>query len=131
MCNFLSEAVFVPQMKIALLSLAATAILLVGCGKKSAETQQLQQPALSMPKLKLVGITSISGTKRALLRVESLSNSPGQAQSLILGERQTSGQIEVLEIDDKSGSVRVRNSGVETRLTLATNGPIGVDASGR
>ncbi len=112
-----------PQMKIALLSLAATAALLAACGKESAETQHVQPPALSLPKLKLVGITSISGTKRALLRVESVGNSPGQAQSLILSEHQKSGQVEVLEIDEKSGSVRVRNSGIETLLAVAINAP--------
>ena len=110
-------------MRTALLSLAATAVLLVGCGNKSAEVQHLQQPALSLPKIKLVGITTISGNKRALLKVESTRNSPGPTQSLILGEHQKSGQVEVLEIDEKSASVRVSNSGVVTLLAFERTPP--------
>jgi hypothetical protein len=105
-------------MRTELLSLAATAVLLIGCAKKSAEIKDLQQQAPSLPKITLVGITTISGNKRALLKVESPGNSPGPTQSFILGEHQRSGQVEVLEIDEKSARVRVSNSGVVTLLAF-------------
>jgi hypothetical protein len=112
------ETGFYGGMKRALLSLAATAVMLVGCEKKAAEIQKVQQPALALPKVRLVGITTILGNKRALLNVELPGNSPGPTQSLTLSEHQKSGQVEVLEIDQKSASVRVSNAGVVTLLTL-------------
>ncbi len=95
--------------------------MLVGCGKHSAQTQNTQPSSPSLPKIRLVGITTISGNKRALLTVESPSNP--QAQSLVLGEHERNDQVEVLQIDDKSGSVRLSNSGVLTLLTLSETAP--------
>ena len=67
-----------------------------------------------------MGITSILRNKSALLKMESPGDSSGPArvQSLTLSEHQKNGQIEVLEINEKSASVRLSNSGVVTLLTL-------------
>lgn len=71
-------------------------------------------------KITLLGITSISGNKRALLKVESPGTSPGipRAQSLLLSEHEKGGSIEVLDIDEKAGNVRVNNSGLVTLVTF-------------
>jgi hypothetical protein len=107
-------------MRTLLISLAAISFLLVGCGNKSAATQNLPQRAIAAPKLKLVGLTSISGKNRALLKAEwpASSSGPAREQQLILSEHERNGQVEVLEIDVKSASARVSTSGVVTLLTL-------------
>src|SRR5436190_11901205 len=118
-------------MRTSSLIMAATAILLVSSQTArttlgspnlgSAESNDFngsppiknqEQPGFPSPKITLVGLTTISGDKKALINVELPSNAPGQArvESLIMGERQKSGQFEVLEIDEESASVKVRNS---------------------
>jgi len=115
--TLLQEWVLTEGMKGILLTGVAAAVLLVACGKQSAETQRAQQSPGSVPRIRLVGITTILGNKRALLQVESPSNS--QTQSLILGEHERKDQVEVLQIDDKSGRVQLSNSGVSTWLSLS------------
>src|SRR5689334_6109099 len=63
--------------------------------------------------VKLSGITTILTTPRVLLEYTE----PGkQVQKPILTVGQRDGPIEVLEIDEKAGTVRIRNSGTETLL---------------
>ncbi len=109
------------------MSIAAIGLLLVGCGNRSAETQNPRQATVAAPKLTLVGLTSFAGKKRALLNLEAPGSSPAaeQPQQLTLGEHEKSGPLEVLEIDEKSASVRVSNSGLVTRLTLQDRLPSG------
>jgi hypothetical protein len=48
---------------------------------------------------------------------------PGKPiQSFILAQGQRDGEIEVLEIDEKAGSVKVNQSGTVTTLTFEKNG---------
>lgn len=75
------------------------------------------------PNVKLQGITDILGRKQVLFKVQ-LPAKPGAAgkeESYILtvGERQ--GEIEILDINPKAGTVRMRNYGVETNLSLELN----------
>src|SRR5205823_4883306 len=80
----------------------------------------------TMPRITLTGITTILGNKRALMTVQ-LPGKPTQSFALAEGER--SGGIEVLEINEKIGSVRINRLGdqpdavvkadVPTKLTSA------------
>ncbi len=78
------------------------------------------------PKITLTGIITI-GSKRALMETPPPPVKPGEQakgkQSYILTEGQRDGEIEVLEIDDKAGSVKVNNSGTVMTLTFEKDGP--------
>ena len=124
-------------MKQLILIVAATAFLTAACWA-SAEPQHsavtnnatLQRPAkpgLLSRKTTLVGITTLSDKKTAFLKTEAADKSakPAQIQRLALSEHQRSGDIEVLEIDETSGSVRVRIAGVEKLLKLESDLPAG------
>src|SRR5262249_22165214 len=61
----------------------------------------------------------ILGNKRALMNVQV----PGKtAQPLILAEGQREGEIEVLEIDEKAGIVKLHQSGQAVSLNFEKNG---------
>ncbi len=72
------------------------------------------------PKLLLTGITTILGNKRALLTTQAAPNKP--AESLMLTEGQRDGEIEVLQIDENAGTVKVNNHGVTQTLDFKTDG---------
>jgi hypothetical protein len=77
-----------------------------------------------LPRITLIGITTMDG-KRVLLKVQPPAK-PGerlQEQSYILAEGQRAGDVEVLRIDELTGGVAVRNSGVPMLLTFANDGP--------
>jgi len=107
-------------MKMLLASCAVISVLLIACGNPSAETQNPSPRAAAPPKVNLVGLTSISGKNRALLDLELAASSRASArhEHVILSEHEKSGQLEVLEIDVKSATVRVNNAGLVTLLTL-------------
>jgi len=75
------------------------------------------------PNIRLQGITDILGRKQVLFKVQlpPKAGAPAKEESFILtvGERQ--GEIEVLAIDPKAGTVVVRNYGVVTNLSLELN----------
>jgi hypothetical protein len=78
-----------------------------------------------LAKITLTGITTILGDKRALMKVTPTDLKPGAAAkelSLILTEGQREDQIEVLQIDEKAGSVKVKNSGTVMLLTFEKDG---------
>jgi hypothetical protein len=76
------------------------------------------------PKIKLTGITTILGRKQALLLVEVPAKPPQGAreESYILTEGQRDGDIEVLAIDEKAGTVKVDNRGTILTLDFVNNG---------
>lgn len=80
------------------------------------------------PKIILTGILSgsVFGGKRALMKTPPAPVKPGEKpkgeQYYILNEGQREGDIEVLDIDDKAGSVKVNNSGTVVTLTLEKDG---------
>jgi len=76
------------------------------------------------PPITLNGITTLLG-KRALLTVQMPARPPEPAklQSFILAEGQRDSEIEVLEIDEKAGSVKVNEFGTVVTLTFDKNGP--------
>jgi hypothetical protein len=65
------------------------------------------------------------GDRRALLKVSlpALPPEPAKEFSCILTVGQREGPVEVLEIDERAGSVRVNNSGTVAVLTLEQEGP--------
>ena len=78
-----------------------------------------------LPKITLTGITTILGNKRALMKVLPLGLKPGEVAkelSLILTEGERESEIEVLQIDEKNGSVKVDNSGTVMTLTFEKDG---------
>ena len=87
-------------------------------------TQPPGPPPAPLPRIMLVGITTILQDKRALLKVQFPAQPPEPAKEvsciLTLGQRE--GPIEVLAIDETTGSVRVNNSGTEMLLSFARDG---------
>jgi len=71
--------------------------------------------------IKLTGITTILGIKNALLMAQE-PGPGGKNQSYILTEGQREGQIEVLNIDNVAGSVKVSNAGTVSTLTFDKDG---------
>lgn len=71
--------------------------------------------------IKLTGITTILGIKNALLMAQE-PGPGGKSQSYILTEGQREGQIEVLTIDNVTGSVKVSNAGTVSTLTFDKDG---------
>src|SRR5437016_4718743 len=60
---------------------------------------------IDAPKITLTGITTIFGNRRVLMNVAmpAKAGEPAKQQSFILAEGQREGEIEVLEIDEKTG----------------------------
>lgn len=82
-------------------------------------------PQAPLPKITLTGITTILGNKRALMKVAPSHVKPGEPakeESLILTEGQREGEVEVLQIDEHAGSVKVNNSGTVMTLTFEKDG---------
>ena len=78
-----------------------------------------EEKKVDLPPIILTGITTILGNKRALMNITP----PGKpVQSFILAEGQRDGELEVLEIDEKSGSVKVNQSGTVLSVNFEKNG---------
>jgi hypothetical protein len=77
-------------------------------------------------KITLTGITTILGRKLALMKTPPRAPKPGeqakteQAYTLAVGERQD--EIEVLEIDEVAGTVKVNNAGTVETVSFDKNG---------
>jgi hypothetical protein len=80
--------------------------------------QPIEQPKPQLPRIILNGITTM-GSKLAFLKVQ-FPQKPGEQpqaeQSFTMTERQRESGIEILEINEKAGTVRVNNSGTEMTL---------------
>jgi hypothetical protein len=76
------------------------------------------------PKIILTGITTIFGNKRALMKATPPAKPPEPAkeQTYMLAEGQRDGDIEVLEIDEKAGTVKVNDFGTIMTLNFSDNG---------
>ncbi len=82
------------------------------------------KPAL--PKIFLTGITTILGRRQALLKIPAHSPTSGEKPSsdqfFLLGEGQRQGELSVLRIHEKAGSVEVRYGSGVLKLTFEANG---------
>lgn len=76
------------------------------------------------PKIFLTGITTILGNKRALMKLTppAKPGEPAKEQSFTLAEKQRDGEVEVLEIDEKAGTVKVNEYGTIMTLSFTNNG---------
>jgi hypothetical protein len=76
------------------------------------------------PPITLTGITTILNSKRAFISVNMPAKppEPAKVQSFMLREGERDGDIEVLEIDEKAGMVKVNEFGTITNLTWEKNG---------
>lgn len=83
-----------------------------------------EQPGPPLPKVRLTGITTILGNKRALLKVQfpAWLREPARDKSYILAEGQGDGPIKVLEVDEKLGRVKMDNSGTVMEVTFEKSG---------
>ena len=83
-----------------------------------------EAPTPPPPKITINGITTILGNKRVLFKVSVLARPPQPAreESFILAEGQREGQIEVLEIDETSGTIKFNNHGQVITLTMDKDG---------
>jgi hypothetical protein len=94
-------------------------------GLKPPEPMKEISTPPQVPKIILTGITTILGNKRALMKTQPQPGKPGEQAkelSLILTEGQREGEIEVLQIDETAGSVKVNNSGTVMTLTFEKDG---------
>lgn len=87
-------------------------------------TQSLSMAPL--PKILLVGITTVMDGKKALLRVSQPAHPSGLAKeiSLILSEGSPASEgVQVLEIDVAAGTVKIVNNGTIQILDIKTDAP--------
>ena len=89
-----------------------------------ADPAEVNKP--TVVKITLTGMTTILGNKRVLMKTAPPPGKPGEGpkseQSYILTEGQREGDIEVIEIDEKAGSVKVNNGGTIQTLTFEKDG---------
>ena len=88
----------------------------------------VQQEAAPAPAMNVVlsGITTILGNKVALLQLPARAGRPGEPlrdEGFILTEGQREGLIEVIQIDERKGAVRILAAGAPMTLTFENNGP--------
>jgi hypothetical protein len=83
-----------------------------------------EPPAPPAPKIKLNGIFTILGGKRAGLTVSIPPKPPDPARedSFILAEGQRRGEVEVLQIDEIAGTVKLKNHGTLQSLNFTNDG---------
>ncbi|MDB6122236.1 MAG: hypothetical protein JWQ71_1229 [Pedosphaera sp.] len=103
-------------------------------GPPVATQQSAEPPSVN---IRLTGITTILGYKQALLMVQepALAGKPtGKEESYIMAEGQRQGAIEVMEINEKASTVRVKSDDKVSLLTFETaklpNAPTNVPAVG-
>jgi hypothetical protein len=79
-----------------------------------------------MPKITLTGISTLLGNKRAFLKTPAPPAKPGEPpkseQFYMLTEGQRDGEMEVIEIDEKAGAVKVKYAGTIVPLDFVNNG---------
>ncbi|HTL16058.1 MAG TPA: hypothetical protein VL793_02420 [Patescibacteria group bacterium] len=84
------------------------------------------RPAVSAgPEIILTGLSSITGRKLALLKLEFPAKAPPRQKEefCILKEGETDGPVRILQIDVKQGRVKIDNAGAVAVLTFEKNGP--------
>lgn len=90
-----------------------------------APVQVDEAPPPPVAKLTLRGITTFQGVRRALLNaiMPAKTGEPAHEESYILAEGQKTGEIEVMLINEVSGTVVVNESGTQVTLTFEKNAP--------
>ncbi len=78
------------------------------------------------PKVILTGIITVFGDKRALLKTASPAAAPTEAKGpryYMLAEGQRDGDLEILQVDEKAGTVALKNAGVSFTLGFSKETP--------
>ena len=94
-------------------------------GLRAPSLPKMAQTAADAPQIILTGLSTITGRKLALLKLEFPAK-PAQRpreESCILKEGEADGPVRVLQIDMKAQTVKVDNSGTIAVLTFEKNGP--------
>ena len=93
-------------------------------GLRPVPPPQSHGPITPSPEVLLTGLSSITGRKLALLKLKFPAKPLERAkeESCILKEGEKDGPVQVLQIDMKTGTVKVNNSGTITNLTFEKNG---------
>ena len=80
---------------------------------KPPQEQRSPEILPPLPKFRLTGIITKFGEKRAFLKMR-ITNRPGESaddHSFALSQGERKGEIEILEVDEKRGSVKIQWSG--------------------
>ena len=78
------------------------------------------EPVVPPPRIILLGIVSAPGSKQVIFK--TLTGPPPRETSYALGEMDLANEIEVVEIVESTGLVRVKNHGQEQMLSLEKDG---------
>lgn len=78
------------------------------------------------PNINLTGITTLGGSKRAMLKIPATPAKPGQPaktdQFFMLSEGERDGELEVIQIDAKFNTVKVKFADTYSTLDFTNNG---------
>jgi len=94
-------------------------------GLKPPQVKTEVQPPPPVPKLVLTGITTILHSKLVLLKKTPVASKPGETAKesfLTLSEGERAEDVEILEVDEAAGSVKLNNCGTLMTLTFAQDG---------
>jgi len=99
-------------------AIAATNVFRLKSPPESDPTEPLPEPPL--PKITVQGTTTILGYRAVLFKVTLPAKPPPPTRetTFVLREGQSAGEIEVMEINVKAGTVTFRNHGIEQMVTL-------------
>lgn len=91
--------------------------------KPPPRPEDIKAPPPPAPDIKLQGISTILGRKQVIMKVKLQARPPEPAKdlSIMLGEGEREGEVEVLEINANEGVVRVNNGGSPLTLTMTDN----------
>jgi hypothetical protein len=91
---------------------------------KKEQPKVIEEPPVPLPKIMLTGITTLHGLKRAVLQVQAPARAGAAVgeESYILAEGQRDRDIEVLQIDEEAGVVKIKTGGVPVTLDFVSNG---------
>lgn len=89
------------------------------------KSQPTEPPPAPLVTVKVVGITTLLPEKLTLLKLNLPARPPEPAREVacILRAGEREGPIEVLEIDERAGRVKVNNAGTVTTLMLEKESP--------
>jgi hypothetical protein len=92
-------------------------------GLKPVEIVHVDPPPIPLPRIALTGITTMPGGKRVWLKVQYPAQPPDGAKafSCVLVQGQREGELEVLEIDEVAGRVRLNVSGTIMVLSFGND----------
>ena len=83
-------------------------------------TNVVETPTVPAPKIRLQGLTTILGRRQVLFKamLPAKPGEPAREQASVLSEGQREGEIEVLEINEITGTVKFNNYGYPQTLNM-------------